>query len=276
MKLIYLYLCLFLVATTIKAQTNKLVAGTKLQVTEVSKMTNKTNAMGTEIEMKNTNNFLAIVTIKNIKDSTVVLESVIKKISGEVSAMGTEQKYDSDDSSTISNPMLGGLLQNVNKPEEIVVVNGKIKGDSDLANKSVGMITKALSGNASFSSSAMIGQLFIPIESQNKQVGYTWTTSERSNDSTMKINTIYTITKLSKDEIEITSNVGTTFVGEMKAMGMSIKENMSGISTATFTYNAQNGLLKNGTTDNTSTGTGEVMGNNIPINLKGVTTINVQ
>ncbi|MFP5042297.1 hypothetical protein [Parasediminibacterium sp. JCM 36343] len=255
----------------------KLTPGSKFTLTQESKINTTTSMMGTDMLIESTNTLYVEIEIKTlVNDSTLVINGTVKRITGHFSVMGQDQNFDSDDKSTATSPQLAPLLKNLNKQEEFTIINGKIKGTGNQMDDAMGAVAQALTGGGGASASGFVGQLFVPLAAKNKNLGDKWTTDEKSSDGNMKMVSIFTITKLTGDEIEITANVGTSFVGSIHVMEMDMKQNMSGITTSVFTYNQKTGVLKAGNSTISSNGTAEVMGNSLPMNIKGTTTVSVQ
>ena len=265
----------------IQAQTNKLVAGSKLQIVQVAKMNNKSSMMGQDIESSSDDSAFVAIEIKSVADSVVVLNSTVTRIIGKASAMGQEQTFDSDDKSTTNNPSLAGLFKGIKKTDEFTVVNGKIKTKPAAAkaktDDGANDLSKMLGGGlGGASSSTFVSQLFIPSEAKNKKLGDKWTAEDNSADGKTKSVTIFAITKLTKEDVEITANISSSVSGNMQIMGMDMKQNITATTTSIYSYSLASGLLKAGVQSISSSGTGEVMGTTFPINLKGTTTIWLQ
>ncbi len=259
--------------SSVSAQYGKLSVGKKIQVVHLSKMSNKTTMMGTDVESNSSDSVFVDVEIKKVSDTAITLSSVLRRITGKVSAMGQEQSFDSDDKKSANNPLFSGFLKDLNKEESITIVKGKLTNTKKEANNETEVLTKALGGVGNVSTAGITSQLFLPVQAINKPVGYKWTSEEKSEDGKMNSVAIFTITKLTDAEIEITSNTSTSLSGKIQAMGMEIEENVVGSTTGIVVYNSVTGLLIKGNQKNTTTGKGEVMGTTFPVNLQGDTNI---
>lgn len=259
--------------TSVSAQYGKLTVGKKIQVVHFSKMNNKTTMMGTDVESNSNDSVFVDVEIKKVSDTAITLNSALRRITGKVSAMGKEQSFDSDDKKSTNNPLFSGFLKDLNKEETIVLVNGKLLNTKKDASSETEAFSKALGGVGNVSTAGITSQLFLPVQAINKPVGYKWTSEEKSEDGKINSVAIFTITKLSDAEIEITSNTSTSISGKIQAMGMEIEENVVGSTTSLVVYNSVTGLLIKGNQKNTTTGKGEVMGTTFPVNLQGDTNI---
>ncbi len=243
------------------AQTIKVTAGKKVQTASVITMTTTINQMGTEMEIPAKTNVNIDFEIKSVTNKQIVLSSTIKKMAGTVTVMGSEQKFDSDDSATAKNPMITEALQNLNKPIDLTVETGK------------SLVTKDFTGAQS--SEEIANGLFIPIEASTAKEGFSWSDSSSIAEGSKMINH-YTLTKVSMDEITVKVITLNTILTTKQQMGMEVKVNMQATTTGLRTYDVSSGLLKAASSTFVSSGNNEVMGNSIPITIKGTAIITVR
>ena len=271
MKLMTLSFGLIVLLSGVKAQTNKLVVGKKWQVTKVQKLTNSSNMMGTDFTtVINTTGYVEIE-VKGVHDSTVVLSTKVQRITGSASMMGQESSFDSNDSSTMNNPMAAPLLKDLGKPEEFTLVNGKIKAYSNAA-----VADNVSLGALSINPAEIVEELFVPSDAKNRQEGFKWAADDKSDDGSQKAVSIFTITKSTGDVLEVTANTSLSSKGTTKMMGMDVSQNLTGTRTSVMSYNGLSGLLATATQNLELKGTAEAMGNSLPLNTTGTATITVQ
>ena len=269
MKLMMLSFSLAFLLVGIQAQTSKLVAGTKWQVTKTQKLTNSSNMMGTDFTTTiNTKGNIEIV-IKSVHDSTIVLSTKVIRITGSANMMGQENNFDSNDTTTMNNPMAASLLKDLGKPVEFTVVNGYVKENTD---SSVNVSLGALSINPV----EIIEELIIPNDAKNRQEGFKWADDKKSDDGSQKAVSIFTVTKATNDLLEVTANTTLSSKGTSKMMGMDVTQNLTGTRTFVMSYNKSSGILTSATQAIDLKGTAEVMGNSLPLNTTGTATITVQ
>ena len=255
---------LLLMINGINAQT-KLVVGKKFNITQETALTNTSNMLGSNMttSINDTVNF--VVEVKSIIDSTMKVTCTLKRVKGLMSMMGQEQVFDSEDASTTSNPMIANILKDMNKEQEFVLINGKIKNSS--ASKS--NIPEELAANGIVASNeALVADLFIPATIIGKAKGYQWTDEQASDDGNNKSITIFSIVDANPSIIEISSNTSISSKGSSKMMGYDVKQNLTGTRTSSQQFNVLLGILSSSDQTITMTGTAEVMSMNFPINSK--------
>ena len=272
MRVKLLFVCFIAGLLGAKAQTNKLVAGTRLQITQVSKLTNAVNMMGTDMTTEINSTIYSTVEIKRINGDSIVVSSTTTRITGNVKALGQDNSYDSNDSSSVNNPLVASQLKDINQSKTFTIINGKAKAE----NAKEASTDQSLAKMVDAGEESIVEGLFVPSEINNKSEGFKWTSDDKSEDGTQQQTTLFALTKLTPATSEVTANTTMTVKGKIKMMGMDVNQNLSGSRTSTSTYQKATGLLSATTQNIAMTGTEEVMGNSIPISLKGVITTTVQ
>jgi len=257
------------------AQSIKLSAGATLELNQNIDMNTKSTMMGTEIEGTTNAKNKVLAKIKSVKDSVMVVVFTIKRIQGSISMMGQNQQFDSDDSSNKSNPAYEAIAGNLNKEEEHTFVNGMLVNDSKKASSS-NENAGNLIGGFSVSNTEFASKLFSPIEAKGKAIGFKWPSEEKTEDTSSTSISIYSITKATDTELEITQNTTQKARGTIKAMGMEVKQNTTSIISNVCVYSKTTGLLKKWVSNNLTNGTAEMMGTNVPINMKITSTATVE
>lgn len=253
-----LVICLWVISS--QAQIFKASTGKKIQTLSVISLTTTVNQMGTEMVIPTTANVNIDFEMKSATSKEIKLTSTLKRITGDISVMGNEQKYDSNDSSAATNPMAAELLKDLNKPKDLTIVVGKPAITND--------ITGAQSGEG------IANGLFIPVDASVKE-GFTWSDSSSSSEGSKMVNT-YMINKVSKEEVIVKVITKTTLITTRQQMGMEVKVNMQGITEGIRVYDVSTGLLKSANNTFTSSGNNEVMGNSIPVSVKGTAHVTVR
>lgn len=264
MKKLIIASTIVLLATNMNAQTVNVSAGKKIQSVSSITLTTTVSQMGQEMEIPTTANVNMDFDVKSISGKTIALSGNVKKIVGSVKMMGNEQTYDSDDPATANNPQMAEALKNLNKPSDISVVAGKTSLPKDITD-----IT------ASQNSEDVANYLFIPVDAASVKEGYTWSDSASTAEGSKALNN-YTVTKVSKEEVIITVVNTNKIITTKQQMGMEVKVNMQGGSTATRVYDVASGVLKTVNGSFISSGNNEVMGNSIPVSIKGTATVTVK
>jgi hypothetical protein len=243
------------------AQTINVSAGKKIQTVSVITLTTTVNQMGTEMVIPTTANVNIDFDMKSVTNKKITLTSTLKRISGDITVMGNEQKYDSNDSATAVNPMAAEALKDLNKPKDITIEVGK----SVLSND----ISGAQSGEE------IANGLFIPINASTAKEGFSWSDSIISTEGSKMVNN-YTLIKISKEEAVVKVITTNSIVTTRQQMGMEVKVNMQGTTEGMRTYDVSTGVLKSSSNTFTSSGNNEIMGNSIPVTIKGTAYIIVK
>lgn len=272
MRLTILCICLILVTLGTKAQDAKLLVGKKVQVVQESKLTNSVNMMGTDMTTDINSTTYSTAEIKKVTDSSIVLTYTTTRIKGHFSMMGQDNSYDSNDSSSVSNPMVASQLKNINQPVTYTIINGKAQSEGKKEAEEEQSLAKMLDAGRE----SIVEGFFVPSNVKAKTEGFKWRSDEKSDDDATKQSSINTLSKTNATEIEVTANTTMTVKGKVKMMGMDVNQNLSGSRTTLSSYTNKTGLLSVSTQKIAMSGTVEVMGNNIPITLKGVITTTVQ
>ena len=260
-KMIFASAMALLLITT-NAQTSKIPVGKKLQLLSETKINTTVSMMGQEMEVPATTKTFVEVNVKAATATSVTAVVTTKKIGVNLSMMGQETSFDSDDKNIANNPAAADALKNLNKPEEVIIENGKLKGSFEIGIR--GMMT----------SGELAKKMFLTLDAANITEGFKWT--EENNTDGSKINTIYTVTKVTATDIEVTATSNIKIAQTIQQMGMDMKQNTSGTISAVSLYDATTAILKADATKIDMTGTMNVMGNDAPISIKIITTSTVK
>lgn len=244
----------------LNAQVVTVAAGKKLQVASTAKYITTVTQMGNNMEVPATSELNYDMEVKSVSDKKIEVALTLKRLKGSTTIMGNEQTFDSEDQAAVSsNPMLAEVFKEVNKTDTVIVEPGKPSPQDD--------VTGMQNPNA------IAGSLFIPVGVALVKEGYAWADSLTSGDS--KVANTYIITKVTPEEITISSVSNNQLVTTRQQAGIEVKVDMQAAGTATLVYNAATGVLKNATKTFTASGTNEAMGNVIPVSIKGSAVITV-
>lgn len=260
MKKIIITSVIAFIAFHVNAQTISVATGKKIQAVVNEKINTTVSQMGQEMEIPSTFDIYFEYVIKAVDGKKVTLTATNKRIKISVSVMGNDQKIDSDDSATRSNPQMAEAFKDVNKPVDITVEAGKSANSTDL--------------NGTATSEDVAAVLFFPFKSGAKE-GESFSDSTTKADGSKMVN-VYTITKSTKDELTVTQTNNSKLSGTKQQMGMEIQVNMNASYTAIRVYDIATGLLKSETKTSTASGTNEVQGMSIPVTMKGTATTSIQ
>ena len=260
MKKIIITSVIAFIAFQVNAQTISVATGKKIQAVVNEKINTTVSQMGQEMEIPSTFDIYFEYVVKAVDGKKVTLTATNKRIKVSVSFMGNEQKLDSDDSTAKSNPQMAEAFKDVNKPVEITVEAGKSANSTDL--------------NGAVTTQDVASVLFSPFKSGARE-GDSFSDSTTKADGSKMVN-VYTITKLTKDEITVTQTNNSKLSGTKQQMGMEVQVNMNASYTAIRVYDAATGLLKSETKTSVASGTNEVQGMSMPITMKGTSTTSIQ
>ncbi len=262
-------LSLVLIVSVLNAQSQQVTQGTKIQVNQVQKFNNSSTMMGMDMQTDINGTADIEIEIKSVRDSIISLSATTTHFKGSVSIMGQENKFDSNDPTTMNNPMVAPFLVDLNKPKEFVLVNGNIVSNEKSS------IDAIASTGLQINLPEIVGQLFVSSTIKNKAEGFKWTAEDKSEDGNQKSISILSISKLKESTIEVTVNNSLSSKGTTKMMGMDVAQNIKGTRASTITYNRVTGILSSVSQNIELKGTAEVMGTALPINTKGTITTKV-
>ena len=267
MKRYFLVACLTGFAITANAQVIRVPAGKKFQVVMSSTATTSVTVMGQTIDNINDLSAVQDYTIQSVSKTGFAMTMVTKKISGSVSIMGHEQKFDSDDEATKNSPQMTGPLSYIGKPQEIKVENGKVTTSEEMNRmlSSIGM-------NADIEGE--VAKLFFMPTFEGVKQGSGWTDSTVAEG--FKIVNQYLVTSVTGDQVEMRVATDTRMNTTIKQAGMDVQADMKGFSTSTRTYDKKTGLLITEKGASEITGTADGMGVKAPMTVKSTSLITVK
>ena len=251
-----------LIAVATQAQVSKITVGKKVQIESTAKVTTKVSVMGQEMEMPMNMTMLIDLNAKAVEANTLNAGVTLKKVSGSMSMMGQETKFSSDDKKIANNPQAADLLKNLNKEDEVLLEDGKVKSKASIG-------TNGLPTNTEFAK-----MVFLTLAAENIKEGFKWTEEAAADGS--KTNTIYTITKITASEIEVTATTNIKVEGTIQQMGMDMKQNLTGTMTSVRIYDVTTAILKGDASKLEMSGTILVMGNEAPISMTSISTTTVK
>ncbi len=262
MKKIIIASAIVLLTITANAQASKIPVGKKLEMVTEIKVNTAINIMGQDMTMLSNTKSIVGAEVKSVVNNIITSTVTLKKTIISLNAMGRETTFDSDDKSAANNPMVAEALKNINKPEDIIIENGKVKGKFDIGTTGVQ------------SNGELAKQMFLLVEPTNIKQGFKWT-EEYAYDGT-KFTILNTITKVTSDEVEVTGTSNMKIEKTIQQMGMDMKQNVSGITTSVSVYDAATNILKATVSKSDLTGTMNVMGSDAPITTKMISTTTVK
>ncbi|MDI9365167.1 MAG: hypothetical protein QM541_09470 [Flavobacterium sp.] len=251
-----------LIAVAVQAQVSKIPMGKKIVLESTGKTSTKVSMMGQEMEIPMNLTIISELSAKSSESATLKTGVTLKKLSGSISMMGQETKFSSDDKDIANSPQAADLLKSLNKEEDVLLEDGKVKSKV------------SFSTNGVPTSSEFAIMVFLTIAAENVKEGYKWT--EESNVDGTKSNTIYTVTKVTPSEIEMTASTSIKMESTIQQMGMDMKQNLTGTITSVRVYDATTAILKTDASKQEMTGTMLSNGMEVPVTFSTITTTTVK
>ncbi|TMI62632.1 MAG: hypothetical protein E6H07_14560 [Bacteroidetes bacterium] len=244
-------------------------AGAKYEVITTMKMSSSANAMGQTIETGMDNENTELFDVKSVTTNNNELSAVLKRIKFNLSGMGQDMSYDSDNKES-KGELAEAFGKKVGKPYQVLYDdNGKVLNKDVVAEAKPEMPipgAPAPSGKVE-----LIDEIFIGKQLTN---GYSWYDSTTTDVDKMKttIKGTYKVLSVLNNNATIMFEGIQQQTGVMEQMGMEL--NMSGTSNVTkeFLLDLKTGLIIQSNTKTKGTSNIEVMGTNIPVETDVTTT----
>ena len=189
----------------------------------------------------------------------ISIEGALQKLSGLISVTGSQQQFNSEDSSSRNNPSEAETFSDLNKSYSIQLVKGSISLPKDFSNPP--------------SCAEIAGFLFQPVPLKNLRAGLSWTDSSSKTNGDTCIN-LYMVTGLTKENIEIKVVSSALIVKDQLQEGKKSIVKVKQESTSVLMYSLSTGILKSASMEYIATGVNDNTSISIPITLKGELKIN--
>ena len=188
---------------------------------------------------------------KEVSENNVIFETQIDAIKMSVTTMGMTFNYDSDNPQSNS-PMIADQTKEFDE---------RIKKPTDVTYNELGHIAVADDNDMS-----QISNVIIELPEEELSVGSQWTfvKTQDVNDTDVNINMTYTVTGISKKSVDV------SFTGTIDS------KDVTGTYSGTASISAQTGVIISSSLENNVSATVSEQGMDIPITIKGTTTITVK
>lgn len=284
MKQIILITASLLLVFVSIAQTKTKVVLTKGQKMQVENTINATSAqemMGQKVETNVDIKLLNQVEVKDSTDSSYTLVNTVKNLKAKLNAMGQDMAFDSEKKEDMSGSATSGIKDIVNKPKDLTIDRsgnaiGINKSDSSKPDQNpdvIKMMIQQLLGNPNDATFGL-ADMFIPLP-EKFVIGYSWTDSTIHTDELTKIIT-YTVKNISPTEVTLVITGTLKTIMKMEMQGMEVSNNSMGKSEGEEIIDRASSTLKKRTLTINITGTMEVMGQEMPMTSKVVSTTTVK
>lgn len=264
-----------LFSTITMAQTKSSVnlkKGQKFVVENKSETTSSTEVQGQSMDTK-INATTAYKIDVNDKTDNYHLTNTISNMKMDMSMMGQEQKFDSDDSTDMKGT-IGSLLKDyINHPEEVEMdqTGNVILKDKDSASENSGPLAYQLKALETSGYGTTLAFQSLP---KNIKVGGTWTDSSNENNVSKKIT--YLVKEINGNIATITLSGTISTEATMENQGMEINTKVAGKISGQETVDITTGIVQSNTSTIEQSGTVTAMGQDMPTSTKVISTTTVK
>jgi len=229
-----------------------LVAKSKTTVKTVIQMQ---PGMEMEVPIKGENT--TEIAISSVADQVVQGTVELKKIKGSVTMMGQEQSFDSDDNTSLSNPLVQNMLKSLSTKVPFILK----KGVSDAKLTTTELVQS--NGND------IVWKLTLPTTQlatlkENNQ----WIDTIAEKETGSSVITNYNVTKIGNQEVWVDGIAEVKFNNTIEQMGMQMKQHLIGTISFKRIYN-EKGVLKSETRSTNLSGKMDAMGQQMPVKMIG-------
>lgn len=262
-------------STITMAQTKSSVnlkKGQKFVVENKAETTSSTEVGGQSMDTK-----INVTTTYNIdvKDKTdnYHLTNTITKMKMDMSMMGQEQKFDSDDSTDMNGSMGTPLKDYINHPKDVEMdQTGKvIPKESDSASGNLEQLAAQMHALETSGYGAAMAFQSLP---KDIKVGDTWTDSSNENNISKKI--IYLVKEIKGNIATITLSGSISTEATMENQGMEINTKIAGKISGQEKVDITTGIVQSNTSTIEQSGTVSAMGQDMPTSTKVISSTTVK
>jgi hypothetical protein len=262
---------LFFVTASTIAQTKsklKLPENKKYQVVNTLQSNSTTNIQGQSMESAVNVSSTYDIEVKGKSGSDYNLSSTISKLTTNMTMMGQEIKFDSENKEDMDGPFGSALKDFIGKPKAMKMdASGKVTFDEK--DTAMSEIAKQLH----LTQNAFGTQLaFLPLPEKAK-VGATWT--DKTDNEGISKTTNYTIQNITGNIATVSFDSVDSVATSMEQNGMEISVKTSGKSSGEEKVDLKTGVIQSGTTKADATGTVSAMGQEFPMSTKITSTTTV-
>ena len=249
-----------------------LAKGQQLEQQSHVKMNMTQEAMGQSIEIKMESDITNVVEVKDAASNNFEVASTVKKILMSMNAMGQDMKFDSDKKEDMDGQLGQAFKGKIGVPREFTVngegvittIKNKPEKTEDPGGMMGGMMSGAL-GNGEEKEGAAFNSL-ANIPAKGVKVGESW--NDSTSDDNGKTLTTYTLKEVSGGNGLVTLSSNMAISREMEQQGMAVQMDMKGTTTGEYTFEIATGIIKSRKATTKSTGTIEVAGQSVPVNME--------
>ncbi|HEY5463906.1 MAG TPA: DUF6263 family protein [Hanamia sp.] len=256
------------------AQTNgslKLTKGQKYVVENKLSTTSSTQVQGQSMDTKADIASVYNIEVKDVNNNNFNLSNTITNIKMNMSMMGRDINFDSDNKDDMNGEMGSSLKDYINQPKDVVLDNsGNVISKASADTSSESAIAKQLNFDAS-GYGAEMAFLALP---QDLKVGTTWT--DKNDNSGISKSTTYVIKSITGN-IAAVSFSGTLSTDKtMEQQGMEVSTKTTGKFSGEETVDTNTGVVQTNNSTTEASGTVTAMGQDFPTSTKITSTTTVK
>lgn len=249
-----------------------LVKGQQLEQQSHIQVNMTQEAMGQSIEIKMDGDITNLVDVKDAAANSFEVANTLKKILMNMNAMGQDMKFDSDKKEDMDGQMGQAFKGKIGVPREFTVNNEgvitaiKNKGEKteDPGGMMGGMMSGAMGSGEEKEGAAFSSLANIP--SKGVKVGESW--SDSTSDDNGKTFTTYTLKEVNGGNGLVTLSANTAISRQMEQQGMAMQMEMTATTIGEYTFDVATGIIKTRKATTKSSGTIEVAGQSMPVNIE--------
>jgi len=262
-----------LLAGFVHAQKLTLKKDQSFTVTTKANVQVNQEVMGQSMEMTTDSEDEKQLTVAEVTGSSYKIKGKSTKLKTQMSAMGQEMKFDSenpdDGDPTFAEPMKKNMQAEINF--DVDAATGNVTMPESMDENSADGMMAAMGSDPSL----QYEMLFMPLAPSKLKAGTTWTDS--TNQDGLKMHNTYTVKEVKGNDAVIARHSIVDLTKSVEAQqGMQVDVNMKMNVDTDGTYDAKTGLLKKATINMTGEGSADAMGMNIPMTLSSKTEVSVK
>lgn len=212
---------------------------------------------------------------KEASDTGFVFTNTIKRIALQMEGIGQHIQFDSDKKEDLETPIGNSVKDIIGSSQEIAVSKqGKITHFSS-DKQSSPQLMEAMN----FAGQISVGipyYMLIPSIKNNTKIGDSWVDSSGTSPETMQTVSNYTLKSITDSGITISFVTTLALNRPVEQQGITMNMNLKGNMTGEAVYDKATGLLKSNNALCDMTGKMDVMGQAVPLTIKGNTTLTVK
>lgn len=243
-------------------------------IIESSTETEASLAMG--MELTGTTSSVNALVVKNSNNTGYIISNTLTKMKVSMNMMGQSNNYDSENKESNSEEMAKVFDDALNKPVDVVIDNstGRAikdnkkakKADDDAESNPAADMMQMFADN---SDDAIVSTAF-EIVPQGKKIGDSWADTISTKD--MKTISKYTLTAVSGNEATVQADIIATAVNKLDFQEMEFEIKTETKTRGEIITDINTGLVKKRTTTAEITGSFQMMGQDMQISAKVIST----